>query len=76
MIRVRNGDAYNTDKDGDGLLDDVDNCPLVANPNQLDKMEMEKGIFVTVMVTIAPTMVKPLVSKRHKRANKSYLLRL
>ena len=33
-------------------MNDVDNCPLVANPNQLDKMEMEKGIFVTVMVTV------------------------
>lgn len=25
-----------TDTDGDGVLDDVDNCPFVANPDQLD----------------------------------------
>ena len=29
------GDACDTDKDGDGVMDDVDNCPLVPNPNQL-----------------------------------------
>ena len=25
-----------TDDDGDGFIDDVDNCPLIANPDQLD----------------------------------------
>ena len=43
MIRVRNGDACQTDKDGDGVMYDVDNCPLVANPNQLDTDGDGKG---------------------------------
>ena len=25
-----------TDTDGDGIFDDVDNCPLIANPDQAD----------------------------------------
>ncbi len=25
-----------TDTDGDGMADDTDNCPTVANPNQAD----------------------------------------
>ena len=37
------GDACDTDKDGDGVMDDVDNCPLVANPNQLDTDSDGKG---------------------------------
>ena len=28
------GDNQDTDDDNDGLLDDADNCPLVANPDQ------------------------------------------
>ena len=43
MIRVRNGDACNSDKDGDGVMEEVDNCPLVENPNQLDKDVDGKG---------------------------------
>ena len=43
MIRVRNGDACQTDKDGDGVMYDVDNCPLVANINQLDTDGDGKG---------------------------------
>ena len=30
------GDNADTDDDGDGVLDDADNCPLVSNPSQLD----------------------------------------
>ena len=37
------GDACDTDKDGDGVNDDVDNCPLVSNPNQLDTDGDRKG---------------------------------
>ncbi|GIR72831.1 MAG: hypothetical protein CM15mP75_3430 [Flammeovirgaceae bacterium] len=31
-----------TDDDGDGVLDAEDNCPLTANPDQLDTDAMEK----------------------------------
>ena len=30
------GDACTNDKDGDGKLNNVDNCPLIANPDQAD----------------------------------------
>jgi hypothetical protein len=30
------GNNADTDDDGDGVLDDADNCPLVSNPSQLD----------------------------------------
>ena len=30
------GDACDTDGDGDGTDDGSDNCPLIANPDQLD----------------------------------------
>ena len=30
------GDACDTDGDGDGTDDGPDNCPLIANPDQLD----------------------------------------
>ena len=30
------GDVCDPDDDNDGLLDEVDNCPLVANPDQQD----------------------------------------
>ena len=37
------GDACDTDKDGDGVMDNVDNCPLVVNPSQLDTNGDGKG---------------------------------
>ena len=37
------GDACDTDKDGDGILDKVDNCPLVPNPKQIDTDRDGKG---------------------------------
>ena len=30
------GDNAETDDDNDGILDALDNCPLTANPDQLD----------------------------------------
>lgn len=36
-------DAGSTDIDGDGILNDVDNCPTVANPNQHDEEEDSVG---------------------------------
>lgn len=33
----------NSDEDGDGVLDDEDNCPFIANPNQEDFDEDELG---------------------------------
>ena len=37
------GDACDADKDGDSVMDNVDNCPLVANPSQLDTDSDGKG---------------------------------
>ena len=37
------GDACDTDKDGDGVMDDVDNCPLVRSPNQIRTDQNGRG---------------------------------
>ena len=37
------GDACDTDKDGDNIMDNIDNCPLVPNPDQIDTNGNEKG---------------------------------
>ena len=42
MITVRHQDSCNTNKDGDGVMDDVDNCPNDYNPGQED----ENGNFI------------------------------
>lgn len=30
------GDACDADMDNDGILNDVDNCPIAYNPDQVD----------------------------------------
>ena len=41
------GDACSDDKDGDGIPDSEDNCPLVKNKNQEKSAELFKGIRVS-----------------------------
>ena len=36
------GDACDADDDNDDVIDDIDNCPLVFNPDQADT----NGIFL------------------------------
>ncbi|MFO0828566.1 MAG: HYR domain-containing protein [Phycisphaerales bacterium] len=44
-----------SDSDGDGVCDDIDNCPAVANPNQLDTNG--DGIGDACQDTTPPTLV-------------------
>ncbi|MGF1767844.1 thrombospondin type 3 repeat-containing protein [Enterovibrio makurazakiensis] len=37
------GDAADTDDDNDGINDTIDNCPSVANPEQIDSDENNQG---------------------------------
>ena len=37
VFAVRNGVAVLTDRDADGVADELDNCPAIANPTQEDK---------------------------------------
>ncbi|MFM8176869.1 MAG: thrombospondin type 3 repeat-containing protein, partial [Candidatus Limnocylindrus sp.] len=41
------------DEDGDGLTNDIDNCPLIANPDQLDGNG--DGIGDACELTASPT---------------------
>jgi hypothetical protein len=35
--------SLNADRDDDGVLDNVDNCPAIANPDQLDTSTLDNG---------------------------------
>jgi hypothetical protein len=54
-----------TDTDGDGVCDDVDNCPTVANPDQGD---LDAEASETLVMRTTPSSTRPSSSWRATRA--------
>ena len=56
MLEPQRATAAQPDADGDGIVDDLDNCPTVANPDQTDVGADGYGdAFVAPDAVIAPT---------------------